>query len=205
MRHRIAVIVALLYSLVGCATNLDIQIKSGIRTISLEPVQLADKPIVAKPGTGMMAVLTGGLGVAMYISASDLPSVYKEIVARNVDVAAEIRDTAKSELERKGYKVVEPGQPSDAKLTISGGYGIGLASLTGNERTAVAPLNVKLTRSSDGNELWRKSAIGLNADARQRAKVRLAPFEQWFKDDALVAEQQKFVAQLVTVEALDGL
>lgn len=205
MWTRIAAVVALLVTLVGCATPIDAQVKSSVRTISLEAVQLSDKPIVARPGTGMVAVFTGGLGVATYLGASDLPSAYKEIVARNVDVAAEIRKIAKSELERKGYRVVGPGQPSDAKLTISGGYGIGLVSLTGDERSAVTPLNVKLTRSSDGTELWRKSAIGINADAKQRAKVRIAPFDQWFKDDALVAEQHKFVAELVTVEVLEGL
>jgi hypothetical protein len=205
MWTRIITSVALLVTLVGCASPLDPQLKSSVRTISIEPLQLADKPVVATPGAGIAALLTGGLGLAAHLSASDIPTVYKSIVERNVDVAAEIRRTAKIELERKGYRVVESGQSSDAKLTIIGNYGIGLISLTGDDRAVATTLNVKLVRSSDGNVLWRKAAFGRNADPAQRAKARVAPFDQWFKDDALVAEQHKLVAGFVTAELLEGL
>lgn len=205
MQLRIIAVIALVLTLTGCATALDPQLKSSVRTVSLESPQLADKPVVATPGTGMVALLTGGLGLAAHLGASDLPTVYKAIVARNVDVAAEIRRTAKAELERKGYTVVEPGQPSDAKLRIIGSYGIGLVSLVGDDRAIATTLNVQLVRSTDDSVLWRKSALGINADPAQRAKVRTAPFEQWFKDEALVAEQHKLVAGFVTIELLQGL
>jgi hypothetical protein len=200
-----ALLAAGLALLTGCATSMDAQVKAEIRTVSLEPLQLADKPVVATPGTGMVALLTGGLGLGLHLNATDAPTAFKEIVARQVDVPAEIRRAARTELERKGYRVVDAGQPADARLVIKGNWALGLASLTGDERGAGTTLNAELNRSSDGRNLYRRSALGLNADPAQKSKIRLAPFEQWFKDEALIAEQYRLVPAMVAAEVLQGL
>lgn len=201
-----AILAIVVLTLVGCASSIDAQVKSEIRTISIEPIRLTEKPVVATPGTGIVALMTGGIGLAAQQgSSADIRTTYAGIVSRQVDVAAEIARAAKLELERKGYRVVEAGQPSDAKLTISGNYALGLVSLTGDERAAGTTLNADLLRVKDGRSVYRKSALGLNADPVQKAKIQVAPFEQWFKDDALVAEQHRLVAQMVAVEVLQGL
>ena len=204
-RIGVGVLFAMLLALAGCATSLDAQVKSEIKSVSLEPLQLADKPVVATPGAGMTALLTGGLGLAVHLNATDLPSTFKELVARQVDVPAQIRHTARTELERKGYRVVEPGQPADARLVIKGNYALGLVSLLGDERGAGTTLNAELVRTSDGRSLYRRSALGLNGDPTMKAKIRTAPFDQWFKDEALLAEQYKLVPIMVTAEVLQGL
>ena len=179
--------------------------KSEIRTISLEPLQLQDKPVVAPPGTGIAALLTGGIGLAVILNATDLPSSFKELVARQVDVPAEIRGAARTELERKGYRVAEPGQTADARLVIKGTYALGLVSLFGDERAAGATLTAELIRTSDGRSIYRRTALGMNSDPATKAKLRTAPFDQWFKDEALLAEQYRLVPAMVTVESLQGL
>lgn len=205
LRKCLGVLLAALVALAGCATSLDQQVKSEIKTVSLEPLQLADKPVVATPGTGMVALLGGGLGLAAHLGASDLPSAFKELVARQVDVPSEIRRTARAELERKGYRVVDPGQPADARLVIKGSYALGLVSLIGDERGAGTTLNAELVRASDGRSLYRRTALGVNSDPALKAKIRTAPFDQWFKDEALLADQYKLVPAMVTAEVLQGL
>jgi hypothetical protein len=201
-----AALATVVLALAGCASSIDAQVKAEIKTIALEPVKLTDKPVVAGPGTGVLALATGGLGLAGQQGLSgDIREAYKTIVERQVNVAAEIRSTAKTELERKGYRVVEAGQPSDARLTISGNYALGLASLTGDERGAGTTLTAELVRSADGRSIYRKTGLGTNGDPALKSKLRLAPYEQWFKDEALVAEQHKLVAGLVAAEVLQGL
>lgn len=169
-------------------------------------MKLTDKPVVATPGAGMVALMTGGIGLALQQGANaDIRTTYAGIVSRQVDVGAEIARTAKLELERKGYRIVDAGQPSDAKLQISGNYALGLVSLTGDERGAGTTLNAELLRSKDGRSVYRKAALGLNGDPAQKARIRVAPFEQWFKDDGLVAEQHRLVARMVAAEVLQGL
>lgn len=196
---------AMVLALAGCASTLDAGVKAGIKTIALEPVKLADKPGVATPGAGVVALATGFVGaVAQQAIAGDVRTAYQAIVQQHVDVAAEIHRAARRELEQRGYRVVEPGQPSDARLTIAGSYALALVSLTGQERGAGTMLGADLV-SGNGRKLWTGMAYGHKADERFKSKIKVAPYEQWFKDGALVAEQHKLVAEMVTVELLKGL
>ncbi len=204
-RFIVGILAISLLALAGCATSLDAQQKAAIRTVSLEPLEMAPKPMVATPGMGMAALLGGGLGIMLAQNGSDVQTTFKAIVERQVDVPSEIRRATKAEMQRKGYQVVEAGQPADARLTIKANYALGLISLTGDDRAAGTTVNVDLIRTRDGKSIYRKVAMGLNLDAAQRAKLRVAPFAQWFKDDALVAEQFKLVPGFVVIEGLSGL
>jgi uncharacterized lipoprotein YajG len=204
-RIALSVIAASLLSLGGCATSLSVQQKAAIRTISIEPVELNPKPMVAGEGMGVAALVAGPLGVLATQGSADVSTTFKTIVEKQVDVSALIRQTAQAELQRKGYKVAEAGQKADARLTIKGGYALGLVSFTGNERAAATTVNVELIETSTGKSIYRKVAMGLDIPASDKAKLRLAPMPQWFADEALVGEQFKLVPRLVTVEALVGL
>ena len=120
----------------------------------------------------MTALLTGGLGLAVQLNATDLPTTFKQLVARHVDVPQEIRRATRADLERKGYRVVEAGQPADARLVIRGNYALGLASLLGDERGAGTTLNAELTRASDGRTLYRRGR--LRSERRARAEGEAA-------------------------------
>lgn len=102
--------------LAACATTLDPQVKSTIKTVRLEPVTVAPKPVVAMPGAGMAALFGGGLGVgAVQSGAGDAQTAYKAFQEKHVDIGAEFTRQLKTQLEQKGYKVVGAGQPADAR------------------------------------------------------------------------------------------
>lgn len=204
-RTVLSVLAASLLGLGGCATSLSEQQKAAIRTISIDAVELNPKPLVAGEGMGLAAVLAGPAGILATQGSADVSATFKARVEKQVDVAALIRQTAQAELQLKGYQVVQAGQAANARLTIKGGYALGLNSLTGNARAAATTLNLELLDTTTGKSLYRKVVMGLNIPAADKARLREAPLAQWFSDDALIAEQYRLVPALVTVEGLAGL
>jgi hypothetical protein len=189
----------------GCATPVvDAQVKSSIRTISMEPIPALNKPIVALPGAGAAALLGGPIGLgALQSSGSDVQLAYKAILERNVDVPAEITRHLKAQLQQKGYVVVGPGERADAKLVTNASYGLGLTSLFGDERAVTTNIFIQLVRTSDGQMLYRTQNF-TGSNKALLTKLKTAPFAKWFEDGALVAEQHKLVAELVATEVVSG-
>ena len=180
--------------LTACAASLDPQVKSRIKTVVVD-VKLSDLPGVSTPGSGTAAILSGNLGA----SNSDVRSTYQAVVQRHVNVAAVIEATARSELQQRGFRVLERGQPSDARLKIEGAYALGLVSLPIDpRRRAMTTLYVTLV-DAEGRVLWGNQGFGLTTPA-YKERIRFAPYEQWFEKEAFAGEQHRLSAEMVTIE-----
>jgi hypothetical protein len=187
--------------LAGCATpSLDAKVKSQIKTVVIEPINLSE-PGVATPGSSTAAVISGNMGS----NNGDERAAYHALVKRHVDMAGVINQTARRELQERGFRVVEPGQLSDARLKIQGAYALGLASLPGDPRRRVSTVLYVTLVGADGRNLWGSQAFGFKSDEVYKAKVKFALYDEWFKNEALLAEQHKLSAEMVTVELLKGL
>lgn len=192
--------------LAGCATTIDPQVKSSIKTVRLDPVTVPAKPVVAMPGVAMAAVFGGALGaMAVQSGAGDAQSAYKAFQEKHVDIGAEFTRQLRTQLEQKGYRVVTGGQAADAKLVgIVNSYGLGVTSLTSEDRGVATTITVQLVRLSDGQVVYKTQKLN-GSNKALMAKFKAAPPKRWFEDGAMVAEQHKLVLELVTEEAMKGL
>jgi hypothetical protein len=187
---RRASLALLALALAACATStLDAETKASVRSIHVEPVQLPEKASQVPPQGGAPAG-----------SAARLD----QIVTERVKLAQLIRDQARRELERKGYRVSEDAARSDAKVRFIVYHGLGVASgRVENNRGIAMTVNMEVTRTADGKRIL--FAIANRVGEPAKARVRSAPYAEWFADEALLADQYRVVAEALASQALAGM
>jgi hypothetical protein len=205
MRKQLILALIGMGTLVGCAAPaLDPQLKSSLRTIRVEAVELAEAPAVSAPGANRLAVLPGSGGAAgMQQAEPDIRLAYKAMVYRSLDIGSELENQLKGKLQQKGFTLAASGTRPDATLKTRATYGLSVVSTT-NDNRAVSLIMFAELIGQDGRVLYRHMYF-TGGDKELVRQSKAAPLEQWLMDSALVKEQNKLMAERAAIGLTQGL
>lgn len=187
-------------ALAGCASaTLDPQARASIKSVYVEPAVLPELPTVVGPDGGALAVVAGKSAPA----GKDAALRLKSIVDTQVRLGALIRDVAARELQSRGYRMAESADASDARLRFTVFHGLGVAGAVSNARGIAMTVNMELVRVPDQKRLV--FGIANQVDAEVRPKTRQEPFDAWFANESLTAEQYRLIAENLVAQSLRGI
>lgn len=192
---------AVLLVLSACATStLDPQSKASIRRVYVEPVQLPAKPTVVPAEGGALQVVSGKAMPA----PADAAKRFQEIVQSGGQLSGMLEQWAKNELTAKGYQLATSPNQSDAKIRFVVYHGLGVAGVLSSDRGISMTVNMEMVRSADDKRLVFAIANQIK-DPAKLAKVKFAPYEEWFSNETMVADQYRVVGEALVGQALSGL
>ncbi len=189
----------------ACATtNISPEERLSLKRVSIAPVVLPKKPVIFKAGSGVAFVIAGPLGVALTNGASDLPTAYKELLAKNkIDVAAIIHAELKAQLQAKGFEVGDNENQADAVLSVQMlQYGL-TGDVFSSKRFPQYWANFRLTKR-DGKVIWKKmGAAHISQEVIKQVEAR--PIPDYFNDPKFLDSQIRKVTRIVSTSVTSNL
>lgn len=188
-------------SLVGCATTSISQAdRQALKRVNIAPIALPEKPTIIAPGAGIGFLIAGPIGIALVNGASDLPTAYKEHLAKNnIDINALILSEVRSRLRAKGIEVVE--QPGEADAVLNVGvlqYGL-TGTVFSNDRFPQFWAIFRLLKPN-GDVIWKDYAAA-HVSAEIQKQVESRPIPDYFNEPAFLEKQIRKVTEMVVEEA----
>jgi hypothetical protein len=203
LRALTLVIIAGLLS--ACAsTNISPEERLALKRVNIAPIVLPKKPVVFSAGSGAAFIIAGPLGVALASGASDLPTAYKELLAKNkIDVAAIIHAELKTQLQAKGFEVVDNENQADAVLSVQMlQYGL-TGDAFSSERFPQYWAKFRLTKRN-GGVIWKNwDAAHISKDVVKQVEAR--PIPDYFNDPKLLDSQIRKVTRIISVSVTSTL
>lgn len=178
--------------------------RSALKRVSIAPVVLPEKPVVFAAGSGAAFVIGGSLGVAIASGATDLPTAYKQLLAQNkIDVAAIMRAELKTQLQAKGFEVVDSENQADAVLSVQVlQYGL-TGDAFSSKRYPQYWANFRLTKRN-GDVIWKNTAAAhISQDVIKQVEAR--PIPDYFNDPKLLDSQIRKVARIISASVTSTL
>ena len=197
-----AVLLAL--ALVGCATKLSTEDRAALKRVSIGAIQLPDKPYVLPPGSGGAFLLGGAAGMALTSAASDMPTAFRDHVAKNkIDLSSYVRADLASQLRTKGFQVVTDESQADAALVVQLlQYGL-TGTMTSDDRFPLLQLRLSLVNKK-GDRVWLGFAASSGIEGITKM-VEQRPIPDFFKDPKLLDREFRKVTTIVVSSATKDL
>jgi hypothetical protein len=194
----------------GCATTavLDPQIKSTIRTVAINRgFDLPERPFVPGEHSDAAVLLGGAIGSKMEQKLSTLPEQYVQLLAeRKIDVREVTRSALRTQLNARGFAVVEDPAQADAVVKVNHfSYGmVGAAFLDSSKRSPYLGMQVELVRRASNASVWRNDVVSyLVPDIRDALEQR--SLQDFFSNEALLRREHEKIASLVAERLTRGL
>ena len=207
LKRRLAAVCAVLLVsvLTGCATKMSSEERAALKRISIGAIELPEKPLVLTDGTAGSFFIAGPLGVAIAQGTSDMPTAYKEHVAKHkIDLPSYVRRELVSQLKAKGIEVADGAGQGHPKLVVQVmQYGITGNIFSSEERWPQVWLRLSLVKDS-GERMWLGYAAA-HIDEGVMKTVERRPLADFFNDPALLEREVKKVTKLIVSAATKDL
>lgn len=202
---RFLLLVVVVVVLGGCASmKMSAADRANLKRVYIAEIRLPEKPTILAPSAGVGFLLAGPIGVAIANGATDLPSAYKDLVARNqIDIAGGIKRAFQSRLNAKGIHVVATEAEADASLVVEVlHYGL-TGTIFSGERFPQLWAKVRLTNRS-GEVIWKQMmAAHVSQDVIKNVEAR--PISGYFEDRTFLEHQIGKVTDILVESAVDTL
>lgn len=206
MRFFRIIFLTLLAVFIGGCTSMKMseQERSNLKRVNIAAVKLPEKPTVFSGNAGVGFLLAGPIGVAIANGSTDLPTAYRDHLAKNkIDIAEGIKSEFRSQFKQKGIEVVATEAEADAVLVVE----VLQYGLTGNvfasERFPQLWANLKM-KNRKGEVIWKEMIAAHGSEAVVK-NVTARPIPDYFNDPALLQSKIKQVNEILTASALSGL
>ena len=196
--------ILLALALIGCATKMSPEERLALKRVSIGSIELPEKPFVPPAGTGAAFFLAGPLGVALANGSTDLPTAFKDHLAKNnIDVAAYIRSELISQLKSKGIEVVNSENRGNPVLVVQVlQYGL-TGGLMSDDRLPQLWLRLSLRKES-GELMW----LGFAAAHSTQGITEIVPprpIPDFFNDPKLLERDFRKVTNVIVSSAMKDL
>jgi hypothetical protein len=202
---KIGLLILLTSVLAGCASmKMAAHDRQSLKRVNIANIRLPEKPTVLSPGAGIGFLLAGPIGIAIANGSSDLPTAYKDLLAKNnVDISEGIKKEFQSQLKLKGIEVVATEGDADASLVVEVlQYGL-TGTIFSDDRFPQLWANVKLTKRN-GDVIW-KEMIAAHISQDVMKKVEARPIPDYFNDRSLLESSINHVTEILVASAVGTL
>lgn len=192
-------------ALTGCTSmKMSVHDRQSLKRVNIASIQLPEKPTVITPSAGIGFLLAGPIGIAIANGTSDLPTAYKDLLAKNkIDITEGIKTEFRSQLKLKGIEVVASEADADAALVVEVlQYGL-TGSVFSSDRFPQLWANLKL-KKRNGDVIW-KEMIAAHISQEVMKKVEARPIADYFNDRALLESHIKLVNEILVASAVSAL